>query len=393
MVKPGRAGISPAKLMEVDGIVEDLVAKHRLSGATVAIARGGKVVHLRAYGKSNLETGAPMREDTIFRIYSMSKAITTAAAMVLVDEGKIRLDDPVSKYIPEFKGVQLWDASGNHPPKREPSVRDLMRHTAGFTYGGSGIPAVDKLYREADLFGADKDLQGMCAALAKIPLTYEPGTRWVYSVSVDVLGRVIEVASGQPFDAFLEARIFRPLDMKDTGFYVPLEKVSRFAACYNSDGHGMLTLQDAPEKSAYLKKPKLLSGGGGLVSTTRDYLRFLCMVAGGGKLQGKQILKPSAVALMTHNDLAPEVMPISFGAEKRHGLGFGLGFNVRSEYSDKWDAAAPVGEYGWGGMASTHYWVSPKDDLVVVTMEQTLPYSFMLEWAVKGPIYEAARKK
>ena len=391
MSKPEQAGLSSAKLQKVDAIVQDLVDKRRLAGATVAISRRGKVAYLKSFGQRDIEAKAPMTEDTIFRIYSMSKAITTAAALALVDDGKIQLDDPVSKYIPEFKNTQVRGPEGNQPAKREPTVRDLMRHTAGLTYGASES-AVDSAYRRARILDRDVDLQTMCGALGKIPLQYEPGTSWQYSVAIDVLGRVIEVASGEPFDGFLEKRIFHPLDMKDTGFFVPAEKSKRLAACYFSDGKGGLKIEDAPAKSRYLQKPRFLSGGGGLVSTTRDYLRFLTMVEEGGKLQGTRILKAQTAALMIHNEVPPEAMPIRFGTEMRYGLGYGLGFNVRVEHSDKWDPASPVGEYGWGGMASTHYWASPKDKLIVVTMEQTLPYSFMLETAVKGPIYDAVMK-
>ena len=220
------------------------------------------------------------------------------------------------------------------------------------------------------------------------PLMFEPGTRWQYSVAVDVLGRVIEAASGMTFDAFLEKRLFAPLDMRDTGFYVPGDKSDRLAAIYRSDGNGTLTNAENRAASPYLAKPKLLSGGGGMVSTTRDYMRFLQMIAQGGELQGTRILKPETVALMTHNQLPAEVMPISMSIGKRPGVGFGLGFSVRVQPADQ-EASGRVAEYGWGGMASTHYWTSPKDDLVVVTMEQTLPFSLLLETALKGPIYDA----
>ena len=380
--------MSATKLAKVDGIVEDVRQQKKLAGATVMIARHGKVVYFKTFGKMDLEADKPMREDAIFRIYSMSKAITTAAALILYDEGKLKLDDPVSKYVHDFKDLKVWKAAGNVPPTHEPTVRDLMRHTAGLTYGIFGDSAVDKLYREANVLDRDEDLKGMCAKLGKIPLLYEPGTKWVYSVAVDVLGRVIEVASGMTFDAFLEKRLLTPLDMKDTGFYVAKDKADRLAAIYRSDGSGTLTPAESPASSPFLTKPKLLSGGGGMVSTTRDYMRFLQMIAQKGELEGVRILKPETVALMTHNQLPEEVMPISMSIAKRPGVGFGLGFSVRVEHSDQ-EAAGRAGEYGWGGMASTHYWTSPKDDLVIVTMEQTLPFSALLEAALKGAIYDA----
>jgi CubicO group peptidase (beta-lactamase class C family) len=194
------------------------------------------------------------------------------------------------------------------------------------------------------------------------------------------------------FDVFLEQRIFKPLDLKDTGFFVPADKVGRFAALYQFDEKSGVSLQDGPAKSDYLKKPRFFSGGGGLVSTPRDYVRFLCLIQNGGEWDGVRLLKKSSVDQMTHNDLPSEIIPIRFGEDMRHGLGFGLGFNVRVSHSDQWDPASPVGEWGWGGAASTHYWASPKDDLVVVTMEQTMPFNYNLETGLKGIIYSAVEK-
>jgi CubicO group peptidase (beta-lactamase class C family) len=385
---PESAGMSATKLARVDGIVEDLVRQKKLAGATVAVARHGKLVYFKTFGKMELESDKPMRKDAVFRIYSMSKALTTAAALILYDEGKLGLDDPVSKYVADFKGIKVWNAASNVAPTHEPTVRDLMRHTAGLTYGIFGDSAVDSLYREANVLDRNEDLRDMCTKLGKLPLQYDPGTKWVYSVGVDVLGRVIEVASGMSFDAFLQKRLFAPLDMKDTGFSVPADKQDRFAAIYRSDGNGTLTPSEKQASSPYFAKPKLLSGGGGMVSTTRDYMRFLQMIAQGGELEGVRVLKADTVALMTHNQLPTEAMPISMSIGKRAGVGFGLGFSVRVQPAEQ-EASGRVGEYGWGGLASTHYWASPKDDLTIVTMEQTLPFSMMLETALKGPIYDA----
>lgn len=389
---PEKVGLDSGQLGKIDGLVSGWIAGNKLAGATVAVARHGKVAYVKAFGQRDHEASLPMTEDTIFRIYSMSKAFTSAAVLMLMEEGKIGLEDPVSKFIPEFKGIQVSGPDGTHPARREPTVHDLLHHTAGLGYG-LGTTAIDKAYRQAKFFNRDIDLQTKCASLGRIPLHYEPGTAWQYSVGIDVLGRIVEVASGQTFDVFLEKRIFQPLDLRDTDFFVPAEKASRFAALYHYDEKGGLTLQDAPGTSEYLKKPRFLSGGAGLVSTTRDYLRFLSLILNHGKLGGVRLLKPATVDLMTHNDLPASIVPIRDDEEVEHGVGFGLGFKVRVEHSDKWDPASPVGEWGWGGAASTHYWASPKDDLIVVTMEQTMPGNFNLETGLKGVIYSAVRGK
>lgn len=392
VAKPEEVGMSSAKLAKVDEIVEALIKEKKLAGGIVMVARHGKVAHQRSYGLMDVEAGKPMRDDAILRIYSMTKAITTAAALILVDEGKLKLTDPVSKYLPELKACEVVGKDGPVTAPREMNVSDLMLHTAGFTYGSSGIAASDKRFGELKVLDSDSTLAEMTEKLSKVPLVYAPGTDWMYSVSIDVLGRVVEVVAEQPLDEFFQKRIFGPLDMKDSGFQVPADKVDRFAANYTSDGKGMLTLREAPAVSEYLKKRKLLSGGGGLVSTTRDYTRFLVMISRGGELDGVRILKESTVKLMTTNQLPEQVGWIKFGPQIREGVGFGLGFSVRDKMSS-WDPQGRVGEYGWGGAASTHYWASPADDLIVVTMEQTMPYSFLLEFAVKGAIYDAITDK
>jgi CubicO group peptidase (beta-lactamase class C family) len=393
-VKPETVGLSSKKLEKVDTIVEGLIASNRLAGATVIILRHGRVAYFKAFGEMDRERKKPMRKDAIFRIYSMSKAITTAAAMMLWEEKKFGLDDPLSKHLPEYRNPKVWTGKGEVPARREATIRDLMRHTAGMVYGHDGATPVHKEVEKVCGFrkGFPRDsLAAVSKKLGLVPLLFHPGDDWVYGISIDVLGRLIEVKGGMPFDKFLEEKIFKPLDMKDTGFFVPASKIDRFAANYTSDGKGKLTLLDDPRKSPYLQNPAFLSGGGGLVSTTRDYARFLQMIANGGQLQKTRLLKKKTVALMLRNHVPPKAMPIAFGEQERHGVGFGLGFSIRTARSD-WDSAGRLGEYGWGGAASTHYWTSPKDKLVVVTMEQTMPYDFLLEFALKGVIYDAIIK-
>ena len=299
------------------------------------------------------------------------------------------MNDPVSKYIPELKDVQVAVGETLVPPDRPVTVADLMRHTAGYSYGKSAQPLHNKAFEDLKMLDITVSLEEFGKKLERLPLTSQPGTDWEYGISTDVLGRVVEVASGEKLETFFKKRIFEPLNMVDTGFFVPAEKVDRFAVNYESDGKGNLTLkEDDPKKSCYLKAPAFSSGGGGLVSTASDYMRFLLMIAGDGEFDGQRLLKPETVKLMTTNQVPQEAGWVKFGDQVRTGVGYGFGFNVRDKMSD-WDPDGRVGEYGWGGAASTHYWISPKDDLVVVTLEQIMPYSFLTENKLKGLIFDA----
>jgi CubicO group peptidase (beta-lactamase class C family) len=383
---PEQVGLSSSKLEKVKTAVQTLVDKKECAGAVIAVARKGKVAFLDAEGMMDIEAGKPMRPDTIFRIYSMSKPITTAAAMILYDEGRFQLDDPVGKYLPELKDLRVHSGKGDEtlPASREVSIRDMMRHTSGLTYGFMSNTPVDRLYRDRKVMGdPNDDLAAMVAKLGKLPLLYQPGTRFNYSVSVDVLGRLVEVVSGKPLDEFFAERIFKPLDMKDTGFFVPENKLDRLAANYGPEDKGGLKVVDAPAQSRYRKKPKLFSGGGGLVSTARDYVRFCQMMLNGGELEGIRILKAETVKEMTRNQLPQEAR--RYGVMGQPTVGFGLGFSVLIGDSPK----IHKGEYGWDGAASTHFWVSPKDDLIVVALEQYMPFNMRLTAKVKPLVYEA----
>jgi CubicO group peptidase (beta-lactamase class C family) len=386
-VVPAKAGLSETKLAEVDRFMEHQVADQKIAGGIVVISHYDKIGFFHAYGLMDREAKKPMWPDTIFRIYSMSKAITTAAALNLYDAGKIGLDDPVSKYIPGFANLKVAATNGLRAPMRAVTVRDLMLHTSGLTYG-SGPDALKEAYNRLKPMGST-NLAEMADKLSQVPLAFDPGTDWAYGVGIDVLGRVIEVASGKTLDVFLDKTIFKPLDMTDTAFSVPPDKIGRFAANY-SRTNGLKVI-DAPSESKYAKHVTFFSGGGGLVSTARDYMRFLLMIERGGALDGHRILRSRTVNLMTSNQLPEKAFPIYFGKEKRYGTGFGLGFSVRTEITS-WDPAGHVGEYGWGGAASTHYWVSPADKLIVVTLEQIMPYQWDSEFGVKKIIYDAVQK-
>ncbi|MBI1841603.1 MAG: beta-lactamase family protein [Verrucomicrobia bacterium] len=383
---PEKAGLSGSKLAEVDQFMERAVADQKIAGGIIAVSHNGRIAFFHTYGRMDLESGKPVQADTLFRIYSMSKAITTAAALTLYDAGKLGLEDPVAKYIPSFSQLRVAGADGLHPPSRPMTVRDLMRHTSGLTYGGDGPEAHREAFKRLKPLES-VDLEEMAAKVSQIPLAYDPGMDWIYSISTDVLGRVIEVASGKSLDSFLEEAIFRPLDMVDTAFTVPPSKASRLAANYKRSPEGLKVI-DAPAASKFAKQTTFFSGGGGLVSTARDYMRFLAMIERGGGLDGRRVLKPQTVDLMTHDDLPRKAYPIHFGAETRHGVGFGLGFSVRTQGSN-WDPAGHLGEYGWGGAASTHYWASPNDKLIVLTLEQIIPYQWDTEFGVKKIIYDS----
>ncbi len=373
VASPKDVGMSAEKLAGVKTAVQGLVDDKKVAGATVVVARKGKIAFFETFGMMDIEAEKPMAKNAILRFYSMSKPITSVALMMLYEEGKIKLDEAVSKYAPQLKGLKVYAESGNEDAKRPMTVRDLLRHTSGLTYGFFGNTAVDKMYREKATLGGDGDLEDMADKLGEIPLLYQPGTRWHYSVSTDVLGYLVEKVSGRPLDKFFRQRIFRPLGMKDTAFHVPAKKVDRFAVCYSFG----LSVSDDPAKSRYLKKPAMRSGGGGLVSTAPDYLRFCQMLLNKGQLDGKRLLRTETVEMMTKNQL-PE------GVTRDDSGGFGLGFSVRTE-----DGKFPKGEYGWGGMASTHFCISPKHDLIVIALSQRMPFSGQLENAVKPIIYDS----
>jgi CubicO group peptidase (beta-lactamase class C family) len=391
--KPRDVGLDADKLQQAHDAVQALIDRKEMAGAVLAVARRGKVAVFEALGESEAGSGKAMKTDAIVRIYSMTKPITTVAAMMLVEDGKVGLDDPVSKYLPEFKGLRVQSGDGDETveAKREVTVRDLMRHTSGLTYGVFGDTPVDRLYKKAGVLDRGDTLADLMTKLGKLPLLYQPGTRWHYSVSTDVLGRVVEVASGKPLDEFFAERIFKPLDMKDSGFFVPEQKLGRFTAVQGLDKDKKLTVAESADKSRYRTKPKLLSGGGGCVSTARDYLRFCQMLLGGGELDGVRLLKKATVAEMTRNQLPEEAMKAKNGGKADVGEGFGLGFGVRVGKDDP-AAGKAVGEYYWGGAASTHFWVSPKQELVVVALEQFMPSRPALQQAIKPLIYQAAKE-
>lgn len=379
-VKPETEGFSSTRLERLDTAVKREVDQRRLAGAVIMLARHGKLVDAKAFGKKDLASGAPMKMDTVFRIYSMSKPVTSTAMMILYEEGKWNPEAPIANYIPEFAHLKVFkgfDSSGKmitEDPDHPPTMRELMTHTAGFTYGFAQHSPVDQMYRDAKVLESP-NLQAMIDKLAKLPLLYQPGTRWVYSLSVDIEGYLVQKLSGMPLADFMREKIFEPLGMKDSGFYVPKDKWDRFASLYKTDEQGKLIPVTEPLAGiTYSSPPSLPSGGGGLVSTAHDYLRFAQMLLNGGELDGVRILAPATVKLMTSNHLRPSLMSGEFRIGIQHMRpGFGYGYDV-AVFTNPALADNPVGKgtFLWDGAAGTWFWDDPQYDIVFVGMIQRM---------------------
>ena len=386
-VKPEEVGLSSARLDRIRGHFQRYIDDGKLAGTLTLVARRGEVAFFEPQGHLELERRRPMQRDTVFRIYSMSKPITTVALMMLVEQGLCQLDDPVHRFIPAWEGLGVF-VGGTYPtfltaPAARPMViRDLLNHTSGLTYGFMERTNVDAAYRSlriADRSKPDYTLQDMVDALAELPLEFSPGTRWNYSVATDVAGYLVEVISGQRFDAYLREHIFQPLRMTDTAFTVADDQLDRFAYNYERLRDGRLWAADAPETSEF-RSGSFLSGGGGLISTAPDYLRFTLMLRNRGELDGVRLLGRKTVDLMTMNhlpggqDLTTLAQAGMFTETAYAGVGFGLGFSVMLDPARAQILGTP-GEFAWGGAASTAFWVDPVEDLIVIFMTQLMPSS------------------
>jgi CubicO group peptidase (beta-lactamase class C family) len=410
---PESVGMSRAGLDRIDAHLKNrYVDAGRFPGTQLLIYRRGKVAHSAVQGYADLERKVPVKDDTIFRIYSMTKPITSIAFMMLLEEGLVALDEPVHKYIPEWKNLGVFVAGNapaflTRPPSRPMLIVDLLRHTSGLTYGFQQRSNVDAAYREAKIGEVLKagTLDTMIADLAKIPLEFSPGEAWNYSVATDVIGYLIGKISGQPFEQFLKERIFNPLGMSDTDFHVPKEKAHRFAACYSADPpgkmtfhaterKGALTLQDDPATSSFLAPPSLISGGGGLCSTAADYLTFCRALINGGEVGGVRLIGPKTLQLMTSNHLPggvdlPAMSRSLFSEAAYNGIGFGLGFAVTMEPAKTLIPGSP-GEYNWGGAATTSFWIDPAEELITIFMTQVMPSSaYPLRRELRTLVYSA----
>ena len=403
-VDPTAAGFCPEKLAKLDDhLISRYIEPQKIPGYSFQVVRRGAVAATSSMGLMDIERNKPMRDDTIFRIYSMSKPITSIALMMLFEEGRFQLTDPVYKFIPSWRKHRVWvegegESMVTRPPNSPLTVQHLLCHTAGLTYGGflPGLELpVDPAYTAAGISRAGTDtLKEFVEKLAEVPLLYDPGSRWSYSLSTDVCGHLIEAISGQTFESFLQERLFEPLDMPDTGFTVSDDQLDRFAACYERAPDKSLRIQDDPETSRYRNPPRAPSGAGGLVGTVRDYANFCEMLAHKGQFQGKQIIGRPTLELMTRNHLGSQSLAQmavgGFSETSNDGVGFGLGF------ASTIDAAASgtvgEGDFYWGGLASTLFWVDPIEDLYGIFMTQLIPSStFNFRGQIKNLVYGALR--
>ena len=403
--KPEYVGMSSERLARIKPLMQRYVDEGKVAGIQTIIARNGKIVHFEQVGKLDLDTGAAIEKDSLFRIYSMTKPLATTAAMILYEEGKFLLDDPVEKYLPAFKNKKvLVDGAlvnATHPF----TIRELMSHTAGLTYGIFGNSPIDQQYRTA-MFGEQnkfsfssianndspesrlKTLDDLVAAIGPIPLQYQPGTQWVYSLSVDILGAIIETISGQPLDVFMTERLFSPLGMNDTFFEVPEEKLHRFGTLHTMGVDGKLKVVDRPETSDFVTNVSFLSAGGGLVSSAMDYIRYSQMMVNGGELNGVRILSPTTIDLMTRNQLTYD-MQLKY--DTRPGIagtaGFGLGFGVNTQAPKT--TSGSKGNFRWSGIGGTDFWCDPKENLTAIVLMQMIPYPQSVRVEFKNLTYQA----
>jgi CubicO group peptidase (beta-lactamase class C family) len=419
VVSPESVGLSSERLGRVDDWLGEQISSERLAGASVLIGRRGRVAYFGTRGLADKAAARSFNRDTIVRIYSMTKPVTTVAAMMLYEEGRFQLDDPVAKYLPEFASTQVW-AGGDAPlaetvPAETPmAVHHLITHTSGLTYGFMQANVVDAAYRSAglDFSAGGTDLAGQVARLAEVPLLCQPGSQWNYSVSIDVLGRLVEIWSGMSLAEFFQSRLFDPLDMRDAGFHVAEENHGRFAACYapavggdlssigrtpsaeEAAGRGGLKLQDSADASSFLSPADVYSGGGGLTASMRDYARFCQMLMNGGELDGARVLSPKTIDYMRLNhlpenrDMAAMGQPV-WSETSYDGIGFGLGWAVVID-PVKARFVTSAGEHHWGGAASTFFWLDPEEDLFVILLTQLMPSStYPIRRELRQRVYQA----
>jgi CubicO group peptidase (beta-lactamase class C family) len=405
-VEPSDAvGMNARRLERIRPAMQSYIDRGVYAGINTLVARRGKVIHAGEFGWRDKEAGAAMTADTIFRLYSMTKPIICTAIMTLLEEGRFRLIDPLAKYIPAFGAVKVLEADGSLvAPVRPIMIRDLMTHMSGLSYHFVENAGVGKMYNDAKLLGADHSLEAVIDDLARFPLAFQPGSRWRYSVGIDVAARIIEVISGRPLGVFLRERLFEPLGMKDTAFGVPPEKRSRVAAMYGRPDvfdagvtmgseflAWMAGVNDRLDvsKSYPVDSPEVfVRGGHGLFSTIGDYFRFAQMLANGGELDGERVVGRKTLELMHSNYVPASLLPLEIGGLPLPGYGFGLGSRVLMDVAQS-SAPGSIGEFGWSGAAKTHYWVDPKEEVVGLFMTQSMMSFDVPELDLRALAYQA----
>ena len=389
---PESVGLSSERLARLDRSIQQDIDQKKLAGVVVLVARHGSVVHHKAFGMADIESGKKMRTDHLVRMYSMTKPVTSAALLMLYEEGKFQLTDPLEKYIPAFRGVKVYaglDENGRmkyEEPKRKITIQDVFRHTAGFGYGGSDDSPVNKAYREAGIdFATMNSLKELVDKLATVPLLYHPGEQWVYSVAHDVQAYLVEYFSGMPFDKFVQSKIFQPLGMKDAVFGIPKEYVGRYTTCYGPSENGGLKATDKPESSSYARYTDHPFGGLSLSSTAMDYYLFSQMLLNKGVLGDKRLLGKKTVELMTSNHLPPEIPDLgSMGP----GTAYGLGVSVLLDPAQAGNLGSR-GQFGWGGAATTHVVIDPVEDMVSIYLTQYMPGDMDFNNRFKTLVYQS----
>ena len=372
-------GFSTERLQRIGSVMQGFVDEGKLPGVITLVARHGQIAYFDVYGMMDVDAKTPLREDSLFRIYSMTKPITSVAVMMLHEQGKFLLGDAVSKYIPAFRHVKVYNGMSKDgikvvPAEREISIHHLLTHSSGLAYDFTAQPPLDILYEQAelhdDIFYSHLSLSDMVERTAQLPLHFEPGTQWHYGVSTDVLGYLIEVISGMPLPDFFSEYIFKPLGMTDTAFHVPPEKLARLTTMYKLTDDWKQIALDKPASSLFTQPDSNIRGGAGLISTIGDYLRFVQMMYNGGELDGAHLLSRKTIELMARNHLPPEQMPLMVLDEELTGMGFGLGLGVLLDPA-RAGRLGSGGEFGWGGAAATSWWIDPQEDMYALMMTQS----------------------
>lgn len=386
---PIKFGFSPDRLKRLNPALQRYVDEGKLAGLVALVARKGTPVYLEKFGYQDLESKKPMDFNTIFRIYSMTKPITGVAFMMLFEQGLVHLEDPVSKYIPEFKKVKVSTKDGKlEDPKQEMTIHHLLTHTSGLHYAEREYPGLDGQVIDVDIWNPTINLQEMVQRIIKLPLDFHPGEKWYYGLSTDVLGHIIEIVSDQPIADYFEEKIFKPLGMVDTAFFVPSEKEDRFATLYGHvEGNPLGLLSE--EIGGTYSNPSLHCPGHGLVSTAEDYFKFASMVLNMGEFNGERLLGPKTVEFMTKNHLPNRMLPIEMDSIPWPGMGYGLCFSVLLDNALN-GTMASVESHGWGGWASTHFWVDPAEDIIGMLLLQSIPsYTYPVVNDFRTGIYQA----